>query len=74
MPDKVCLLHLPPYSPQLNPVGNVWRFFRQNHLSNRVYGTCRDILDACCDAWNALVAGPDRITSIATRVRAAVIG
>lgn len=67
VPDNISLLHLPPYSPELNPVENVWQYLRQNHLSNRVFETYIDIVDACCDAWNALVALPARIRSIATR-------
>lgn len=67
VPDNVSLLHLPPYSPELNPVENVWQFLRQNHLSNRIYENYAAIVDACCTAWNALVAEPHRITSIATR-------
>ena len=40
LPDNVGLLHLPPYSPELNPVENIWEFLRQNELSNRVYRRC----------------------------------
>ena len=67
MPDNVSLLALPPYSPELNPVENVWQFLRQNFLSNRVFATYDAIVDACCEAWNKLVAMPDRIRSIANR-------
>ena len=67
LPDNISLLPLPPYSPELNPVENVWQFLRQNHLANRVFDTYTDIVDACCDAWNALMAAPDTIRSIATR-------
>jgi len=67
VPDNISLLPLPPYSPELNPVENVWQYLRQNHLANRVFETYTAIVDACCDAWNALVAQPAKITSIATR-------
>lgn len=67
VPENISLLPLPPYSPELNPVENVWQFLRQNQLSNRVYETYDAIVDACCDAWNALINDPRRITSIATR-------
>ena len=67
MPDNISLLPLPPYSHELNPVENVWQFLRQNHLNNRVYATYEAIVDACCEARNALVAEPTRITSIASR-------
>ena len=67
VPDNISLLPLPPYSPELNPAENVWQYLRQNQLSNRVFDTYDAIVDACCDAWNKLIAQPERITSIATR-------
>jgi transposase len=67
VPDNVSLLPLPPYSPELDPVENVWQFLRQNHLSNRVFPSYTAIVDACCEAWNALIEIPDRIRSIASR-------
>ena len=67
VPDNISLLALPPYSPELNPVENVWQFLRQNFLSNRVFATYDAILDACCEAWNKLLAVPDQIRSIANR-------
>ena len=30
VPDNITLLPLPPRSPELNPVENVWQFMRQN--------------------------------------------
>jgi transposase len=67
LPDNISLLPLPSYSPELNPVENIWQFLRQNYLANRVFDTYATIVDACCDAWNALVAAPDTIRSIASR-------
>jgi hypothetical protein len=66
VPPNISLLHLPPYSPELNPVENIWQFLRQNQLSNRVFDSYAAIVDACCDAWNALGREPGRIQSIAT--------
>jgi transposase len=31
-PDNITLLCLPPYSPELNPVENVWEYLRKNNL------------------------------------------
>ena len=67
IPDNISLLHLPPYSPELNPAENIWQFMRQKHLSNRIYDTYDDIVDASCVIWNAKAAEPGRIRSIATR-------
>ena len=67
VPNNITLLHLPPYSPELNPVETVWAYLRSNKLSNRVFETYEAIVDACCDAWTWLIAQPDRIASIGTR-------
>jgi transposase len=72
LPDNLSLLPLPSYSPELNPMENVWEFLRQNKLSIRVFDDYDAIVDACCDAWNDLTADPQRIASIATRPWASV--
>ena len=66
------LLPLPAYSPELNAQENIWQFLRQTYLSNRVFEGYQAIVDACCKAWNALLAETGRITSIATRTWAAI--
>jgi putative transposase len=64
VPTNVTLVHLPPYSPELNPVERVWLYLRERFLSLRVFADYRAIVDACCIAWNLLVAEPDRIRSL----------
>jgi transposase len=66
VPNNIILLKLPAYSPELNPVENIWQYLRQNQFRNRVFGSYNATVDACCNAWNALVAEPGRIQSIAT--------
>ena len=67
IPENLSILFLPPYSPELNPTENIWQFLRQTYLSNRVFETWEAIVDACCDAWNRLIAETGRIKPIATR-------
>lgn len=67
VPDNLSLLRLPPYSPELNAQENIWQFLRQNFLAGRIFDTYTDIVDACCDAWTALINEPGRIKSIASR-------
>lgn len=67
VPTNITLLALPPYSPELNPVENIWQFLRQNRLANRVFDSYDAIINACCEAWNALLAIPERIASITVR-------
>ena len=72
VPANLSLLHLPPRSPELNPQENVWQFLRQTYLSNRVFDDYEAIVEACCRAWNALLAEAGRIASIATRTWATI--
>ena len=64
VPENITILPLPPKSPELNPVENIWQFMRENWLSNRVFKSYEDIVDHCCDAWNKLTDQPWRIMSI----------
>jgi hypothetical protein len=52
---------------KLNPIENVWEFLRANFLSHRIWESYDAIVDACCDAWNALMRMPEQIASITTR-------
>ena len=72
VPDNIVLMPLPPYAPELNSTENIWQYLRANALSNCVWETYEAIVDACCDAWNALIATPQLITSIGTRTWAQV--
>lgn len=72
VPDNITLLSLPPYSPELNPMENVWDYLRQNKLCARVWNTYDDILDACQSAWRFLTNDPHRIRSIGARQWASV--
>ncbi|MBV8458668.1 MAG: transposase [Acetobacteraceae bacterium] len=65
-PSNIVLLPLPAYSPELNPMENVWEYLRANKLS-RAWDDYDAILKACADAWNWFVNDPDRIRSIGAR-------
>jgi hypothetical protein len=73
LPENISLLPTPSYSPELNPVENIWQFLRQNYLANRVFDSHIAIVNACCAAWNALLAVPDTIRSIASRAWAEAV-
>lgn len=65
VPKNLTLVHLPSYSPELNPVENVWLYLRERWLSHRVFaGGYAAVVDAACHAWNALCAEPGRLRSL----------
>ena len=64
IPPNITLVPLPPYSPELNPVERVWLHLRERFLSLQVFADYRAVVDACCAAWNRLVAEPGRLRSL----------
>ncbi|HEY4043678.1 MAG TPA: IS630 family transposase [Rhodopila sp.] len=72
LPGNIVLIPLPPYSPELNSMENVWEYLRANRLSAGVWDSYDEILDACCEAWNWFANDPDRIRTIGTREWATV--
>jgi hypothetical protein len=64
VPLNFTLVHLPPYSPELNAIKKVWQYLRDRYLSGQLFGSTRAIVDACCEAWNKLIAETGRIQSL----------
>ena len=64
VPANVTLVYLPSYSPELNPIERVWLYLRERFLSLRVFADYQAIVEACCAAWNRLVAEPGRLRSL----------
>jgi transposase len=67
VPANITLLRLPAYSPELNPVENIWQYLRQNKLAITVYDDYDHILDASCQAWNFFAEDQAAIASITKR-------
>ena len=66
VPDNITLLPLPAYSPELNPMENVWDYLRGNETTARtVWTPMKRLLQACANAWRYLIDDPERIRSIA---------
>ena len=68
IPSNITILLLPPRSPELNPVENIWQFIRDNWLSNRVFKSYDEIVSISAEAWNKLTDQPCKIFSIGHRI------
>ena len=62
VPENITLLHLPAYSPELNPIERLWAYIKSHYLSNRVYKDYEELFDVAKNAWNKI--SPDRLRSI----------
>lgn len=54
IPDNVSLIHLPPYSPELNPVEILWHELREKYCTNRVFETLAAVEDAVAKGLTTL--------------------
>lgn len=48
VPQNIELLHLPAYSPELNPVEKLWQFIKSKTLTNKFYNSINELEDAVC--------------------------
>lgn len=64
VPENVSLVELPAYSPQLNPIENLWHYLRSHHWSNRWYADYEALMDAAIDAWRKAALVPEIIQSV----------
>jgi transposase len=64
VPENVSLVKLPPYSPELNPIENLWRYLKSHFWSNRAYDDYDALEKAAMDAWRCAVLDEDLIKSV----------
>jgi len=71
--ENVSILKLPPYSPELNPIEQVWQWMRQNELANRCFKNYDDIVEQVSRAWNSFRSSTERVNTMCTREWATLI-
>ncbi len=67
IPNNITLLPLPPYSPELNPKENFWQSLKSRNLSNRMFKSVEDIMDACQEAWLEFTNIKGNVRKLCTR-------
>ncbi|MCA1685525.1 MAG: transposase, partial [Planctomycetia bacterium] len=61
---NVSLIRLVPYSPELNPVENLWHSLRSHYGSSRVDRDYEALEEAAMAAWRAVCLGPELVRTI----------
>jgi len=57
------LIPLPAYSPDLNPIENLWRWMREEVTRNHCHHSMRHLFDACKTFINRINAHPDQVVT-----------
>ena len=65
IPENICLIWQPPFSPQCNPVENVWDEIREKWFPNLVFKSMQAVEDTLVTALVALENDHERTQSIA---------
>jgi transposase len=64
VPANVTLIQLPPCSPELNPVENLWHYLKSHFWSNRAYADYAELEQAALDAWQQAVLDANLMKSV----------
>jgi transposase len=67
IPKNITLIPLPPYSPELNAMEQVWEWMKLNHLSNCNFQNYDEIVDKVCLAWNQFSQQNSLVKSLCSR-------
>jgi len=63
-PANITLLQLPPCSPELNPIENLWHYLRSHHWSNRSYDDYDALFDAATQGWRKVCLDAELIKTV----------
>ena len=67
IPRNITLIPIPPYSPELNAMEQVWDWIKSHYLDNHSFENYESILDLASIGWNAFSNNTDLVKSICHR-------
>ena len=49
LPENIVLFHIPPYTPEMNPIEQIWKEIRKRGFRNEIFATLEKVVDRLCD-------------------------
>ena len=49
VPENIVLFHIPPYSPEMNPIEQIWKELRKMGFRNEIFSTLEKVVDRLCE-------------------------
>ena len=65
VPDNIYLFYLPPRTPEMNPIEQVWKEIRKRGFKNTLFKSLDKVIEQLCDTCNSLTN--DCVKSISGR-------
>jgi putative transposase len=56
IPSNIEIVHLPPYTPEMNPIEQIWEELRTRGFPNEVFPTLEKVVDRLCEVIRSLSA------------------
>jgi transposase len=64
MPENITPIELPAYSPELNPIENLWHYLKNHYWSNRFYANQDELVQAVLEAWHRNVLDTELMNTV----------
>jgi transposase len=64
IPENVIIVPLPSYSPELNPVENLWHYLRSHYWADKTYAGYDALRLAAVDAWQRAALDKEIVKSV----------
>lgn len=65
VPDNIILFYIPPYTPEMNPIEQIWKEIRKIGFRNEAFSSLNKVVDRLCDSISSLTN--DVIKSVTLR-------
>lgn len=52
IPKNIVITHIPPYTPEMNPIEQIWKQIRSIGFKNEVFNSLNDVIDRLCETIN----------------------
>jgi len=65
IPNNIEIITLPPYTPEMNPIEQIWSWLRRHGFRNEVFHSLEAVVDRLCDTIRSL--SPSTVKSITNR-------
>jgi putative transposase len=65
IPDNIRIVHIPPYTPEMNPIEQIWTHLRKSGFRNEIFQTLDNVVDRLCNTIRKLT--PEIVKSITGR-------
>ena len=65
VPENIVLFFIPPYTPEMNPIEQIWKEIRKRGFKNEIFSSLANVIDRLCDTICSL--STELIKSIAGR-------